>query len=86
MKAAMMVPRAPMTAVTKSVVIAWPSGRLLPSESRRLYSMAGDRSKLDGVEAEADSADHRPTKPERAAKEALEGVEAASQAYSDSPH
>jgi hypothetical protein len=30
-------------------------GRLLPKESLQLYSMAGDRSKFDGVKAAAEA-------------------------------
>jgi hypothetical protein len=56
-------------------------GRLLPKESLQLYSMAGDRSKFDGVEAasKADSADRGPTRPKGLIKENLDWVEAASQ-------
>src|SRR5262245_30472779 len=58
--------------------------RLLPRELPELYSMAGDRSKCDGVEAASKagsgSADQRTTKPKELAKENLDGVEAASQA------
>jgi hypothetical protein len=65
-------------------------GRLLPKESLQLYSMAGDRSKLDGVEAVSEahpgSAGHRPNKLEELTKEDFDSAEAASQAHSDSPN
>jgi len=49
--------------------------------------MAADRSKFDGVEAAfgiySGAGQHRAIQPTRLAEEALEGVEAASQADSD---